>query len=66
MEYLIIEARGHAEMAVKINKAIASGWKPQGGIAVYTVMTQDGWRSLNGNTFHEIWFMQAIVKEIGK
>lgn len=59
MEYLIIEARDHAEMAVKINIAIASGWKPEGGI--YTVMPQDGF-----GTFHEIWFMQAIVKEIGK
>jgi hypothetical protein len=62
MEYLIIEAREPAEMAVKINKAIASGWKPQGGIAAYTVMTRNG----NGGSWYEIWFMQAIVKEIGK
>jgi hypothetical protein len=62
MEYMILEAGDHAEMAVKVNKAITAGWKPQGSIAAYTVMERDGY----DNTFYNIWFMQAMTKETGK
>jgi hypothetical protein len=62
MEYMILEAGDHPEMEIKVNKALAAGWKPQGGIAAYTVMERDGY----GKTYHNIWFMQAMIKETGK
>lgn len=62
MEYVIIEAGDHPQMMLKVNKAINEGWRPQGGIAAYTILQRDH----NGREWMEIWFMQALVKETGK
>jgi predicted RNA polymerase sigma factor len=67
MEYLILEANDHPEMMVKVNKAVASGYRPQGGIAAYTVI--EPVRDSSGHvyeTYHYIWFMQAMIKEAPK
>ena len=62
MKYTILEAGDHAGMEIKVNKALAVGWKPQGGIAAYTITQRDH----NGHEWMEIWFMQAMIKETEK
>lgn len=62
MEYDVVYAGDFKELAQKVTSALACGWSLQGGVGAYTVMQPDG----NGGSWYEIWYMQAIVKEIKK
>lgn len=62
MEYQVVVAGDHEKLAEKVNNLIASGWTPQGGVAV----TQDSrsWENeRNGYMEHETdtTYAQAMV-----
>jgi hypothetical protein len=57
MEYKIIDACSFSHLASEVNEALRTGWRPQGGVAAYTVM-----EGSSSQPSFEIWYMQAITR----
>ncbi len=58
-EYKIASGDSESELLVDIEKALAVGWQPQGGISVYAVPT---WNNHNESDGYEVKYFQAMVR----
>jgi hypothetical protein len=54
MLYTIIDALTKPELITKVVVAIGQGWKPIGGLAFYSSLSEEG---------HHVYFAQAMIKE---
>lgn len=61
-EYKILWEGDLNSLADLVNKAIADGWQPQGGVTSYQTHCRDGY----GNTNIDVYFTQAVTKDYPK